>query len=238
MCYYNGVSVKREEIQLFTEDYKLIESFDAPIQSGFSYGDWPVILDKKAHTIGELAHWEFIPFWYKSMEEVEAGRKKYTTLNAKGETLLTSKIYKEAAMERRCLVLSSGFYEWRHYEGKAYPYHITVKGKKCFAMAGVWQGWTDKETGERLDTFAIVTTEANELMTQVHNNKKRMPTLLTQETAEAWMSPDISEKEIKKIATYHTSDTLLATSIRKDFREIENPMEAYEYPELPALKVA
>jgi putative SOS response-associated peptidase YedK len=64
-----------------------------------------------------------------------------------------------------------------------------------------------------------------------------MPTILTKETAEAWISPDISEKEIHKLATYHTSGTLLATIIRKDFREIDNPMEPFLYEELPPLKV-
>ncbi len=237
MCYYNGIRVAKGEYAKLMKEDILLAKYDRPLQSGFSYENWPVILDKKAKTVSELAHWEFIPFWYKSMEEVEASRKKYTTLNAKGETLLTSRIYKEAARERRCLVLSSGFYEWRHYKGKAYPYHIKVKGKDLFYMAGVWQGWTDKETGERLDTFALITTEANELMTQVHTNKKRMPTILTDETAEAWMSPDISEREIKKIATYHTTDLLEAQTIRKDFRTADDPMEPYEYEELPPLKL-
>lgn len=159
-----------------------------------------MILDKKAHTKGDLAHWELIPFWYKNMNEVKEGRKKYTTLNAQGEKLLASKIYKEAALERRCLVLSSGFYEWRHYKNVAYPYHIKVKDSDLFFMAGIWQGWTDRQTGEYLDTFAIVTTAANSLMTQVHNKKKRMPTIFSREAAEAWMSPDISEKEIIKLA--------------------------------------
>jgi putative SOS response-associated peptidase YedK len=238
MCYYNGAKVKAEEIMLFTEDYKLIEDFDRDLQSGFEYEKWPVILDKKAHTKGELAHWEFIPFWYKNKKEVEEGRKKYTTLNAQGEKLLTSKIYKEAARERRCLVLSSGFYEWRHYKNIAYPYHIKVKDRDLFFMAGIWQGWTDKETGEHLDTFAIVTTEANHLMTQVHNKKKRMPTILTRETAEAWMSPDISEKEITKLATFHTPELLEAYTIRKDFRSAHNPKEPFQYTELPPLETA
>ena len=132
------------------------------------------------------------------MTEVKAGRKRYTTLNAKGETLLTSRVYKEAALERRCLVLSSGFYEWRHYGEKAYSYHIKVKGKELFYIAEVWQAWTDKETGETMDTFALVTTEANELISEVHNKKKRMPTILTTETAEAWMNPDLSEKRSRK----------------------------------------
>ncbi|RYY46498.1 MAG: SOS response-associated peptidase [Chitinophagaceae bacterium] len=238
MCYYNGVKVKKEAIQFLVEDTKGIENFERDLQSGFEYSLFPVAMKKKEKTRGELTHWEFIPFWYKNMKEVEEGRKKYTTLNAQGEKLLTSKIYKEAAHERRCLVLSSGFYEWRHHKGVAYPYHIRVKDKDTFFMAGIYQPWTDKETGERLDTFAIVTTEADALMTQVHNKKKRMPTILTDETAELWLSEDLSEKEIKELATFHTTDTLEAYTLRKDFRSAHNPKEPYDYPDLPPLKVA
>lgn len=226
MCYYNGVKVQGEEISALIEDYKFIENFERDLQSGFEYQPYPVALKKKGHTKGELAHWEFIPFWYKTMKEVEEGRKKYTTLNAKGETVLSSRIYKEAARERRCLVLSSGFYEWRHYKGIAYPYHIRVKDRDTFYMAGIYQPWTDKETGEMMDTFALLTTEANELMTQVHNKKKRMPTILSDETAEQWLSEDLSDKEIKELATFHTPDLLEAYTIRKDFRSAHNPKGA------------
>lgn len=72
-------------------------------------------------------------------------------------------------------------------------------------MAGVWQPWTDKETGETFDTFAIVTTEANELMSLVHNKKKRMPTILTDEAAKEWMKPNLDEKQIQELATSQES---------------------------------
>lgn len=238
MCYYNGAKVKKEEVQLLVEDYKLIENFERDLQSGFDYHDYPIALKKNGHVVGEMAHWEFLPFWYKNMKEVLAKRPSYNTLNARGEDLLTSKMYAEAARKQRCLVLSSGFYEWRHYKGKTYPYHIKVKDKDTFFMAGIWQPWTDKDSGEMMDTFAIVTTNANELMTQVHNKKKRMPTILSNETAELWLSDDLSEKEIKEIATFHTPDLLEAYSIRKDFRTALNPKEPFEYAELPPLKVA
>lgn len=238
MCYYNGIKVKKEEISFLIEDTKLIENFERSLQSGFDYADYPIARKQKGHVKAELAHWEFIPFWYKDLKEVEEARKKYTTLNAKGETLLTSRIYKEAARERRCLVLSSGFYEWRHYKGVAYPYHIKVQGKETFFMAGVYQPWTDKETGERLDSFAVVTTDANELMIQVHNKKKRMPTILSDEAAELWLSEDLSEKEIKELATFHTPDLLEAYTLRKDFRSARNPKEPFHYEDLPPLTVA
>jgi putative SOS response-associated peptidase YedK len=238
MCYYNGAKVTPQDYIDYVTDDKIKAEYDKSMQSGFSYETWPVIVGNGEKRIAEMAHWEFIPYWLKDWKEVEASRKKYTTLNAKGETLLTSRIYKEAGLKRRCLVMSSGFYEWRHFAGKAYPYHISVEGKKLFFMAGVWQPWTDKETGEVIDTFALCTTEANNLMTQVHNTKKRMPTILTEDLAQEWLFEGLKPKRITEIATSHTKDMLVAKTIRKDFRQIDNPQESEEYPELPPLEIA
>ena len=89
-------------------------------------------------------------------------------------------------MSRGCLVLSNGFYEWRHVfpigkkYGKPlktavkYPYHIGLKDKEYFYIAGIWQPWKDVETGEYVETFSVVTTAANKIMEQIHNSKKRV----------------------------------------------------------------
>ena len=106
------------------------------------------------------------------------------TLNAIGEELFQKVTYKKAAMERRCLVLSSGFYKWRHIFPKnkktglplktaiKYPYYINLPEKEYFYLAGIWTPWTDKNTGEYVKSFSNVNTKANRLMAQVHNAKK------------------------------------------------------------------
>lgn len=238
MCYYNSVKLSNADLFQLLQNEQQLEAYEQQLQSGFDYGNWPVVLTKFGNTVMELAHWELIPFWYRNANEVKAGRKKYTTLNAKGEGLLTSRIYGEAARKRRCLVLSSGFYEWRHFAGNTYPYFIKVKDRNLFYMAGVWQTWTDKETGEMIDSFALVTTEANELMAEVHNTKKRMPTILTDEWAQAWLDPNLPEEEVRRLAVAHTTDKLTAHTIRKDFRTAPDPQEFFAYPELPPLTQA
>lgn len=154
-------------------------------------------------------------------------------------------MFRNAALKRRCLVLATHFYEWRHFkpEGsakeKAYPYAIELPESPYFYMAGIWQPWTDKETGETIDTFAIVTTKANELMAQVHNKKERMPTILTEDLAYEWIMEDLSEERIQEIASYQLpSDYMAAYTISKEFKALENPLEPFEYEELPGLDVA
>jgi len=151
-------------------------------------------------------------------------------------------MYRDATLKRRCIVLSSGFYEWRHYKPvgakkeNAYPYFITIKGKPVFLMAGIYQPWIDKNTGETIDSFAIVTTAANDMMSKVHNKKKRMPTILNENLAQEWLQEELNESRIKEIANFQlAAEEMEATSIKKDFKIAAHPQEKFIYAELPSL---
>ena len=153
-------------------------------------------------------------------------------------------MFRHAALNRRCLVLASHFFEWRHYQPVdskktiAYPYKIELAGANYFYMAGIWQPWTDKETGETMDTFAIVTTQANQLMQAIHNTKKRMPTILPEDLAWEWIMPNLTEQRIKEIASYQLPATLMSCqSIQKNFKTAEDPLAAFNYAELPAITI-
>jgi putative SOS response-associated peptidase YedK len=164
------------------------------------------------------------------------------TLNAVGEEMMRKPTYRDAAMNRRCLVLSSGFYEWRHYtppglnKDVAYPYYVTVRDKQYFFMGGIYQQWTDRLTGETVEGFSIVTTRANSLLEQVHNKKKRMPLIFTEELAREWIMDGMSEDRINELARYQfPSISMQAVSIDKLFRDSVDPASPYEYAELPPL---
>ncbi len=248
MCYYNGVKVPRDEyirlMNLEKEIKAIAAMFAKPLQSGFEYSNFPIIKPIDGGCDFEIvnAHWEFIAPWLNTWDDVKEARKKYSTLNAVGETLFESRLYKDAAMKRRCLVLSSGFYEWRHYkpEGSkkdiAYPYYITLPDREYFFMEGIWQPWTDKSTGETIDTFAIVTSKANALMEQVHNKKKRMPAILPDSLALEWIQDGLTQQRITELATYQfPAEKMAAYTIHKDFRGLENPTSSFSYEELPTL---
>lgn len=247
MCYYNRLIVPVH--QAFSiGDYPVEWPDDLmsprPMQSGFEYGDWPIIIWSSSLRRPEMirGHWEFLAPWLRTMEEVKSSREKYTTLNAIGEQMLGSRLYGEAALRRRCLVPSSGFFEWRHWKPErakkelAIPYFVQVPGQPVIWMAGIWQNWTDQQTGEHLTGFAIVTTAANGLMAQVHNKKKRMPLILPDDQALRWIDPDLRENEIQAIAKYHFPERVMkAFPIGKDFRTSIDPVEPAEYPGLPEL---
>ena len=242
MCYFNSLVAPAGADISIKGITKKLPPIKKPLQSGFEYGKWHIVKNTTQDFTIELGHWELIAPWVKTIQEAKAGREKFNTLNATCERLLESKLFKPAALNYRCLVLSTGFYEWRHYKPEgtkkdlAYPYYITIKDQPLFYMAGIYQPWTDKETGETMDTFSIVTTKANGLMEQIHNKKKRMPTILNEAQAAEWISPNLSEAKIIELASSAIcNNQLTAYTLDKSFRTAPNPMEAFEYAELPRI---
>jgi putative SOS response-associated peptidase YedK len=266
MCYYNGQKVTRAEYIRLKHLEKAIAKYDflsQDLQQGFDYGTSAVLKPIAGKEDFEIVRmeWGFIPGYLKTRDDVEKMRKGYkdangnfrppiTTLNAVSEELLLpGKIYRDAALKRRCLVLSSGFFEWRHIHrlnkrtgeplktADKYPYYIGLKDKEYFFMAGIWQSWSDRATGEYVESFAIITTKANKLMEQIHNSKKRMPTILDEDLAWEWMFGELDEKRIAEIAQFqYPSDKMQVCTIAKDFREALEPTKAFAYEDIPAIE--
>lgn len=265
MCYYNGQKVTREEYIRLKNLEKLVASYDflnTDVLIGFDYKEKAVLKRVEGAEDFDLVkmEWGFRAPFMQTEEEIMKWRrgfvdqngqfKQLLTLNAMGEELLLpKKIYRNAALKRRCLILSTGFYEWRHIHhinkrtglpnktAEKYPYFIKLKEREYFYMAGIWQPWTDQQTGEYVESCAIVTTKANALMEQVHNSKKRMPTILNDDLAWEWMFGNLDEKRITEIAlTQYPAEEMQAWSIKKDFLTTLCPADPVVYPELPPLE--
>lgn len=119
--------------------------------------------------------WGFIPHWYKTASDGPL------LINARAETLAEKPAFRKACRERRCLIPVTGFYEWtKDSKGVRWPWYISAEAP--LALAGVWQEWREGE--EAMTTCAIVTTQANETMSQVHH---RMPVVIDEEDWELWL---------------------------------------------------
>lgn len=134
----------------------------------------------------QLFRWGLIPRWSKEISRVPL-------INARSETLEQKPSFKTVFSQRRCLVPADGFYEWVH-SGKKLPYRFTLQDESLFAFAGIWDSWK-APSGECINSFAIITTEANQLMEPVHD---RMPVILEKEHFNFWLS-DISEQKLKPL---------------------------------------
>jgi putative SOS response-associated peptidase YedK len=231
------------------------------VRSGFVYGNIDTIVPTEDRTDFEIRqmHWEFIPNWVYSMDDLllirkgidpKTGAKKAPIpwLNAKSENLLTNaagkkSMWADAARKKRCLLTATHFFEWRHYKPEGakkdinYPYYIDFYHEdEPFFIPGIYNNWTDKKTGENMDTVALVTTEANDLMQQIHNTKKRQPTILPEDLAWEWLMEDMTDERLLEVARYQLpSKYMTAYTIPKDFQICEDPLQFFQYEELPEL---
>ena len=128
----------------------------------------------------DLLKWGLIPYWAK---EAAIGNK---LINARSETVVEKASFKTSFKNKRCLIPADGFYEWKK-EGKLkQPFLIRRKDAKPFAFAGLWSIWRDPERSQPVETFTILTTDANDLMRPLHD---RMPVILDRENFDLWLDP-------------------------------------------------
>jgi len=194
MCFFFQQTKDATTLQKrFKAKYKKENTEPSGNFYGFAYPKTPVIANAQPDEI-DLYHWGLIPSWSKDNEI-----RKYT-LNARLETILEKPSFKNSA-KNRCLILADSFFEWQWLDPKGkekQKYELTINEKEIFAFGGLWNSWTDKETGEIFNTYTILTTEANELMSKIHNTKKRMPVIVHNE--HDWLMGDnliMRNEEIK-----------------------------------------
>ncbi|MFN2378140.1 MAG: SOS response-associated peptidase [Candidatus Binatia bacterium] len=136
-----------------------------------------------------MLRWGLIPFWAK--DPTIASR----LINARSETAAEKPSFREAMKKRRCIVPASGFYEWKREGTRKQPWYFHPRsGAGLFAIAGLWESWTDPD-GNIVETCCLLTTAANAVLAPVHD---RMPVILGHEDALRWLDP--SEKDPGRLA--------------------------------------
>lgn len=202
MCYHASVAATFEQVSNHYQKPFLGEfpSFFSPTNivgyhlNGFNFPLLPVILQGYPNAFS-FANWGLIPSWIKSKEEAENIR--LNTLNAKIETIFDKASFKSAIVSQRCLVPLTGFFEWQQISPKEkQPYFISLKEKTIFSVAGIADSWLNPIDKTVVQTFSILTTEANSLMATIHNTKKRMPLILSKEGEELWLNQERAAKEV------------------------------------------
>jgi putative SOS response-associated peptidase YedK len=136
----------------------------------------PVVIREEVNRIA-MMRWGLIPSWTKDLQT--AGKP----INARAETLSDRPTFRDPLLHRRCLVPSTGFYEWKKQGSTRAPYHIRLKGGALFAIAGLSDVWRDP-AGGAIRSFAIITTEPNRTVSPLHD---RMPAILREEDEGRWL---------------------------------------------------
>lgn len=130
-----------------------------------------------------LLRWGLVPSWAK---DLSVGTKM---INARAEGIEAKPAFRAAVLQRRCLVPATGFYEWKGLPGRKQPHAITLPDRPLFAFAGLWERWTPAGA-DAVETFTIVTTEANAQVAPIHD---RMPVILPREEEERWLAGEPAE---------------------------------------------
>ncbi|MGH9967590.1 MAG: SOS response-associated peptidase [Pyrinomonadaceae bacterium] len=146
----------------------------------------PVVkLNEKGEPELVMMRWGLIPTWAK---DPSTGAR---LINARAETVKEKPSFRAAYKKRRCLVPASGFYEWKRAGAKKQPYFVHPKDEPLFSFAGLWEHWFDAEE-KRLETFTIVTTDANGFMRKLH---ERMPVIVKRPDFQAWLNPALAQDD-------------------------------------------
>ncbi len=127
--------------------------------------------------VAAMCRWGLVPFWAK---DLKVGSRM---INARAETLAEKPAFRQALRERRCIVPASGFFEWKGAPGHKQAFAITVPERPLFAFAGLWERWKPAD-GETVETFTIVTTDANASVAPIHD---RMPVILPESAYDTWL---------------------------------------------------
>lgn len=234
MCFTVNVNIVREELEerygaeLIDHDkYRPSYYYHA-----YSLPLMPVVCSDDPVSL-RLFRWGLIPSWAE--DEKEASEIMTKTFNARSETIETKPAFRESFISRRCLVPVRGFFEWQHIGGRKIPWYISLRDEDIFSLAGIWDSWKMKG-GISLNTFSVVTTRANELMSEIHNTKKRMPVILPAAAEKLWLKEVLDKTSAAALMEPVAQDMLkahtvspLITNTRAD-RNRQELIMPYNYP--------
>ena len=146
----------------------------------------PVVAIRDGERALSNMRWGLVPSWAK--DEKMAARM----INARAETVAQKPSFKRSLRTRRCLVPATGYFEWKELlesrptrKVKA-PMYFAVRGGEPFSFAGLWDHWR-RFDGKEVESFAIITTEPNELSRPIHD---RMPVILRPEDEAKWLDQE------------------------------------------------
>jgi len=164
--------------------------------------------------------WGLIPSWNK---DPNAGVKP---INARAETLASNALFRNAYRRHHCLIPADAFYEWKAMGERKQPYCIRMADDTLFGIAGLWELWTSP-TGEAIETCTLITTNANELMGELHS---RMPVIIQPNDYSVWLnSSNQKAQELLKpfpsdLMRYYPVSTRV-NNVRNDDADCQKPYE-------------
>ena len=133
---------------------------------------------------------QLIPMRWGLFRDGGKSRSRRCQLNARAETVATKPMFREAFQRRRCLLPTSGYFEWQAIGKEKQPWYFTRKDGDPITIAGLHEAWNNPETGERIWTCSMLIIEPNKFVAEVHN---RMPIMLDPKDFDQWERGDAKD---------------------------------------------
>jgi putative SOS response-associated peptidase YedK len=161
----------------------------------------------------DVMRWGLVPFWAK---DIKVG---FANINAKAEGIESKPAFRQAFQRRRCLVPVDNFYEWKKTATGKQPYAIALADRRLMVLTGLWETWRSP-AGERVRSFAIVTTAPNELCAELHN---RMPVVLKPAAWPAWLGEEPADApQLKALLAPYPSEEMVAWPVSPRVGNVKN----------------
>lgn len=156
-------------------------------------------ISRNSPNAGIIRQWGLVPSWARDP------RIGFKLINARAETVTQKPAFARAFHTQRCLIPASGYYEWQGTDGIKKPFFFRLKGERLFSFAGLYDTWQDAEKYLTLNTFTIITTQANKLMRAVHD---RMPAILNRQSEDTWLDPTTPVKTLRNLLKPFSSNLM------------------------------
>lgn len=173
--------------------------------------DVPVIRSSDGARKLDLLRWGLVPRWAK---DPSIGARM---INSRLETVEEKPSFRVPFQRQRCIVPADGFFEWRNDPGGKQPYYFTMKSGAVFGLAGLWDSC--KREGEILETFSIITCEANSTVSPVHH---RMPVILPRELFSSWLDPTVQGGELKHLLGPYPAEEIASSPVSRFVNNARN----------------
>ncbi len=231
MCGRYVVISKLKTIQKRFRTKPLPEGMFDPVafepNPNVSIGDYALVITNEFPDQLQLFKFGMTPFWAKKQMYLfnarsEGDHNKADDPQYRGPMGIISKpAFRSSIRDKRCLVIVDGIIEGSKKDRLSRPYLIYMReGKRPFALAGIWDVWTNKETGELVQSFSIITTVANDLLQKVGHH--RSPVILSEQHEQEWLNSDLFLGEVVDLLQPYPADEMNAYPISPRIKSPKN----------------
>lgn len=183
--------------QKLTDYFDLSEPFNWEPRYNISPGETIPMLGLKSDSNDLGIHqfrWGLIPHWVDDLNDFGGN-----IINARSETVNEKPSFRESFRERRGMIPSTGFYEWKQEDGEKQPYFISRTDEKPFCFAGLWDRWRSEQDEQHIESCVILTTDAIGPFKKIHH---RMPLIISKDNFDRWLSPE-SKDDLERCLVDH-----------------------------------